>query len=121
VTYDPPLPGNNRGDLPAIGIYDCPKFFGIIPSYAAAAGQQFNGKRRDLPSLLGTKRGLGYFVLRGRPKWCLYLFHLRNKLISAPADRDNQARAFGVRLYLAAEADDLHVDAPVVRLRVLSG
>ena len=48
----------------------------------------------------------------------LDLPHRRGKLVAAVRHSDDQGRALGIRLDLAAQPDDLHVDAAVVGLGV---
>ena len=48
-------------------------------------------------------------------------FHLGGKLVAAASNRDDQAWMFGVRLDLAPQAGDLHVDAAVEAVGVAPG
>ena len=114
------MPSDNGSGVAAIVGDEGAQLLRIARQFAPVGRENFGSKSGDEASFgadgLCLGRGRGRFRLRRHGSFPLP--HLRGELVAAVRDRDDQAWALGVRLDLATQADDLHVDAAVKSLGV---
>ena len=116
LSHHSTMAGDHSGRVVAPGIDDEAQLLRIVRQLCPLRRQYLGRQCSHVAPFRIARAYLGWVRLRHCGS--LDLPRRRGKLVAAVRHSDYQGRALGIRLDLAAQADDLHVDAAVVGLGV---